>query len=125
MNLIEEDILLYVDDEEINLELFEMGFSKYFKIVTVDSPLDALEIVRNSDIKIVISDYKMPLMNGMELIQEIKKIKPQTICMIMSAYVESEVVTDKTLLFKYLMKPWKKDEVIEVINTAFSTNCVL
>jgi YesN/AraC family two-component response regulator len=111
--------LLYVDDEETNLQLFDLTFSTHFNIVTASSAEEALEIVKNQKIKIVISDYKMPRMNGMELIQEIKKLKPETICMIMSGYVESEVITDKSLLYRFIMKPWKRQELTDTIKEIY------
>lgn len=111
--------LLYVDDEETNLQLFDLTFSKHFNIVTASTPDEALELVKNQQIKIVISDYKMPKMNGMQLIEQIKKLKPETICMIMSGYVESEVVVDKTLLYRFIMKPWKRQELTDTIREIY------
>ena len=117
----EGPVILYVDDEEINLLLFKMSFSKNFNIITSVSPIKALEIVKENEIKVVISDYKMPYMNGMELIRETKRVKPDIICMILSAYAESEVTIQKELLYKYILKPWNKNDFINVLNEALAT----
>lgn len=112
--------LLYIDDEQLNLELFRINFSKNFKVLTIDSPLKALEIIKNSSFKVIVSDYKMPDMNGMELINEIKKDNPTVPCIILSGFVESDIATNKDMLFKYLTKPWKKSELIAVFNDAMN-----
>lgn len=112
-------ILLFVDDEEINLLLFRMSFSGHYNIMTTDSPLNALELIKENDIRVVITDYKMPVMNGMELILEIKKIKPQTVFIVLSGYFESEVKIEKDMIYKYVMKPWDKIEFIKIVDSAF------
>lgn len=111
---------MYVDDEETNLFLFEMSFAKQFNVLTSKSPVEALEIIKERKIRIVVSDYKMPEMNGMELISKIKQLKPDTVCIIVSGFVGSEVITDMSLVHKYIMKPWKKSELIEVISSAIA-----
>jgi DNA-binding NtrC family response regulator len=114
-----EGILLFVDDEEINLLLFKMSFSGHYNIMTTDSPLKALEMIKDNDIRVVITDYKMPNMNGMELILEIKKLKPKIICVILSGYFEAEVAIEKEMIYKYVMKPWDKIDLIKIVDSAF------
>lgn len=115
-----EGILLFVDDEEINLLLFKMSFSGHFNIMTTDSPLKALEMIKDNDIRLVITDYKMPIMNGMELILEIKKLKPKIICVILSGYFEADVIVEKEMIYKYVMKPWDKIDLIKIVDSAFN-----
>jgi YesN/AraC family two-component response regulator len=110
--------ILYVDDEEINLLLFRMTLMDHFRIITADSPVTAIEIFRNDNINLVITDYKMPLMNGMELIRQIKSINPNIGCIILSGYLESDVIIDKELLYSYIMKPWDKGQIIRTIKDA-------
>jgi len=112
--------LLYIDDEQLNLDLFRINFSKDFKVLTIDSPLKALEVIKNSNFKVIISDYKMPDMNGLELIGEIKKQHPDVPCIILSGYVETDVHANKEILYKYLTKPWKKSELIDIFNNAIN-----
>jgi DNA-binding NtrC family response regulator len=116
----EDKVILYVDDEFYNIKLFEMTFSKRYKVITTNSPLSALELLEKNNVKLAIIDYKMPGMNGMELITEIKKKYPHIICVILSAYLELEVITANDNLFRYLMKPWSKMHMLEVIEEAFS-----
>jgi len=115
-----EEKLLFVDDEEINLLLFKMSFSGHYNIMTTDSPLKALEMIKENNIKVVITDYKMPVMNGMELILEIKKIQPKIIFIILSGYFEAEVNLEREMIYKYVMKPWDKIEFIKIVDSAFN-----
>ena len=59
-------------------------------------------------------------MNGMELILEIKKLKPNIICVILSGYFEAEVAIEKEMIYKYVMKPWDKIDLIKIVDSAFN-----
>ena len=111
--------VLYVDDEYINLDLLRLTFLNEFEIMTAESGEEGLQILKTSpDIKVVISDLKMPGMNGLEFIREIKKQYPEKICMLLTGFMESEVMIEgfnEEILFRYLMKPFKKDELKKAI----------
>lgn len=113
------DKVLYVDDEVDNLLLFKMNFRSDYNIITIDHPLECIKLIEAEEIKVVITDYKMPILNGMQLVEKIKAIKPEVVCIILSGYVEAEVVTDKSKLFGYIMKPYKRNEVLETLEKAF------
>jgi CheY-like chemotaxis protein len=112
--------ILYIDDEDINLKLFKLNFGNTYDVVTLLSPLDALKKLETEKFKVIVTDYKMPILNGMELIDKIKSDHPDINCIILSAYLESDVVTDKTKVFKYIMKPYKKDDVMRCLEEAFN-----
>ncbi len=113
--------ILYIDDEFLNLELFRINLKREYEVITAESPVKALEIIRNEKIDVIITDYKMPQMNGMELIRKVKnEIRPGAVCMILSGYLEGDVETDQSLVYKYIMKPYKKQQMIDYIESAFS-----
>jgi len=65
----EHHTILYVDDEPINLELFEMNFQKRFNVLKALSGAEGLKILESkADISFVVSDMKMPGMSGLEFI---------------------------------------------------------
>jgi len=68
--------LLYVDDEFINLQLFKFNFQKEYELFLASSGSEALSILEKEDINVIISDLKMPGMNGIELIKSIKYKSP-------------------------------------------------
>lgn len=114
--------ILYVDDEPINLKLFKLNFDKFFELYVAESGTEGLEILKDHDIPIIITDYKMPEMNGMEFIDKAKQYKPEFICFLLSAYKESELrsfeINDQ-LIDGFISKPWKRDEIIQLINNSY------
>jgi len=111
--------ILYVDDEEINLELLQLTFMDELEVITATSAREGLQILdRHADIQVVISDLKMPVMNGLDFIKEIKKNSHDKTCMLLTGFMESEIMMEgfnKELIFRYIMKPWKKDVLMEAI----------
>ena len=111
--------ILYVDDEVINLELLQLTFMNDFEILVAESAEQGLELLAgNQDIHVIISDLKMPVMNGLDFIKVVKDKHPEKVCMLLTGFMESDVMLEgfnKELLFRYLMKPWNKDELKETI----------
>lgn len=116
--------ILYVDDEEINLELLQLTFMNELEVITATSAKEGLQLLmENPGIPVVISDLKMPEMNGLDFIKEIKSSYPGKICMLLTGFMESEIMMEgfnKELIFRYIMKPWKKVVLMEAIEQAFS-----
>ena len=111
--------LLYVDDEPINLMLFSRVFKDYFNIITADSGSKGLEILRiNPGIKIVVSDMKMPGMNGIEFIKIIKREIPGIPCFIMTGYDMDEEIKEALnigMVKKCFKKPLDKDDILNSV----------
>jgi YesN/AraC family two-component response regulator len=106
--------VLYVDDEQINLELLEMTFRREFKIHKSISAAKALELLHDNSIDVIISDLKMPEMDGIEFIRLVKTEYPNMNCILLTGYYEPKLVDDpemKSMLFKYVLKPFKKEEL--------------
>ena len=116
--------VLYVDDEYINLDLLRLTFLNEFEVITAESGEEGLRILeQNPRIKVVISDLKMPGMNGLEFIRRIKSQHPEKVCMLLTGFLESEVMMEgfnQELLFRYLMKPFKKEELQKTILEALN-----
>lgn len=112
--------ILYVDDEPINLLLFSNLFAKKYEVITAKSGSEGLHILsENKEIKAVISDMKMPGMNGIEFIQEAFKKFPTKIFFILTGYdltSEIENAINTGLIKKYFQKPFKMEEIDKVIN---------
>ena len=79
--------VLYVDDETINLKIFELSFKNRFKIFTALSGFEGLDILRNElSILVVVSDMRMPKMDGLEFIEAAKKEFPNLVFFILTGY---------------------------------------
>jgi response regulator RpfG family c-di-GMP phosphodiesterase len=115
--------ILYVDDEQINLELFKINFEEDYNVIIAESGMLGLqELKKDDEIKVVISDLKMPVMNGLEFITKIKMEWPEKVCIMLTAYAETEVMMkaiNEELIYRYLLKPWKRSDLLKVINQAF------
>jgi CheY-like chemotaxis protein len=115
--------ILYVDDEIINLKIFKNAFRRDFEIITAESANEALEILEKERIDLVITDQRMPVMTGVELLREIyerfPEIPPQRL--ILSGYAEDEDIRTafrKYKLSKFISKPWEYKNLKGIINNA-------
>lgn len=111
--------ILYVDDEVINLELLQLTFINELDVLTATSAREGLEVLEmNPDIQVVISDLKMPVMNGLDFIKQVKQKSKERVCILLTGFMESEVILEgfnKELIYRYLMKPWRRDELMDAI----------
>jgi two-component system, response regulator, stage 0 sporulation protein F len=112
--------LLYIDDEPINLLLFERVFKQKYQVLTAVSGQVGLDVLRmNPNIKAIISDMKMPGMNGIEFIKIIKHEYPDVACFILTGYSITEEISeaiDAHLVVRYFKKPFDIDEIEEALD---------
>jgi len=111
--------LLIVDDESTIIELLGDYFDQLgFSVETTDNPLNALKIVENGGIKIVLTDIKMPKMNGIELLEKIKEVNGLVQVIIMTGYgsLENTVKCLEQGANDYILKPFKDmDEIRNIV----------
>ena len=120
--------ILYVDDEPINVELFRLNFEKELNVYTALSAKEGLNILEKNEINVIVSDLKMPVMNGMEFIDEIKRKNPNKVCIILTAYTEPDILIkglNEETVFRYMVKPWKKPILQKAIKDAFERYKIL
>jgi DNA-binding NtrC family response regulator len=105
--------ILIVDDEVRMLRLFEINLSPKFVVNTCGEGNKALEILKSREISLLVTDLKMPGMNGLILLREVRKIAPELPVILMTAYgtVETAVQAMKEGAADYLLKPIKMDEM--------------
>ncbi len=108
------ETVLIIDDERNYLVVLEalLGPEGY-EVVTADNALDARRIVREADLDLVITDVKMPDMDGMELLEECNQIKPELPVIIMTAYgtIEMAVEAMKKHAYDYITKPFQNEQL--------------
>jgi len=108
------ETILIVDDEKNYLLVLEalLGPEGY-EILTCDSAKESLRLIRESDLDLVITDMKMPGMNGIELLEECKKAKPHLPVIMMTAYgtIELAVEAMKKQAHDYITKPFQNEEL--------------
>ncbi len=116
--------LLYVDDEPINLMLFEVNFRKRYEVITAEDAIQGLQLLdEHKDFKIVISDMRMPKMTGIEFIRKAKKIYPDISFFILTGYdIRGEIqeAINQGLIIKCFQKPLNIDEISESIDQSIN-----
>jgi class 3 adenylate cyclase len=113
--------ILYVDDEEHNLTSFAATFRKDYKIYTATNGNDAMEIMRNNEVHLVITDQRMPEMTGIQLLEKLSPEFPDTVRMILTGFSDIEVIIEAInsgRVFRYITKPWDENELKMTIENA-------
>ena len=113
-------VLVIDDDEDICVYLKEFLSREGFRVTTVSKPLDALPEIRDGRHQIILMDVRMPDMDGVALLREIRSIDSDVCVIVMTAYpsVESAVDTMKADAFDYLRKPFELEQLRAVIQRA-------
>lgn len=113
--------ILYVDDEIINLKIFEVNFGQQHQVLTAQNGIEGLEkLQENEDISLIISDIKMPQMDGIEFIKRANQIYPNKKYCILSSFDLTDEIRDsidKKIVSKYFRKPFIKREIEAMIET--------
>lgn len=113
--------VLYLDDEENNLVSFRAAYRRHFKVHCAQTVQEALAILRDEDIDIIVTDQRMPEMTGVEFLASVTPLFPDSIRMILTGYsdVESIIKAINTgQVFRYITKPWDEQELLITLNNA-------
>jgi two-component system NtrC family response regulator len=117
--------ILIVDDEKNYLVVLEALLnSEGYEIIGMDDPIKALRFIADSDLDLVITDMKMPGMDGMELLEKTKQLKPDLPVIMMTAHgtIEMAVEAMKKKAYHYITKPFQNEELKLTIQKALETN---
>ncbi len=115
--------ILYVDDEYQNLISFKACFRKFYNVIIANSAREAIEILKNEEIHLIITDQRMPEMTGVEFLEEVLKNYPDTIRMILTGFSDMDsIITaiNTGRVFRYVTKPWDENELKMTIDTALN-----
>ncbi len=113
--------ILFVDDEEHNLTVFEAAFEDDYRIFTAGSAPEALELLAEHEIHVVITDQRMPGMTGVQLLEELVNNYPEVVRIVLTAYSDIEVVIQAInvgRVYQYVTKPWDEDDFKIIIDQA-------
>ena len=114
--------ILYVDDEPFNLLLLKRLFKEEYHVLTASSGWEGLDILYSEKrIRAVISDMKMPGMNGIEFITKAKEAFPDTAFFILTGFDCTPEISDalkNNLISKYFSKPLNTRDILESLKKA-------
>ncbi len=112
-------VILLVDDEKSILKALRRTLFEYpYEIVIVSSSLEAKQFLTGNQIDMIISDYKMPDENGFELLSFVRDKYPEVIRIMLSGYVEKEVVLETMFscaAVTFFPKPWDDEKLLSRI----------
>lgn len=115
--------ILFVDDEEHNLISFKASFRTKYAIETAISGLNAIELLKQKQFDIIITDQRMPKMTGVEFLEQIIPMYPDPVRILLTGYTDMSAVIDainKGKVFHYLNKPWNDTELDDTIQKAYA-----
>ena len=122
--------IVIVDDEPIVTSTLRtlLKFEGDFSPVIFNSPVEALEYIKKSEIDLVISDFLMPQMNGIEFLSEVKKLHPGASLILLTGYADKESAIkaiNDIGLYRYIEKPWDNEDLILCIKNGLERSHLL
>lgn len=113
--------ILYVDDEPQNLISFKATFRREYTVFTALGGEEGLEILKENDVHLIITDQRMPGMTGVQFLERTLADYPDTIRMILTGFSDTDAIIDvinHARIFRYITKPWDEQELRMTIENA-------
>lgn len=113
--------ILYVDDEPQNLISFKATFRREYTVYTALGGEEGLEILKNNEVHLIITDQRMPGMTGVQFLERTLADYPDTIRMILTGFSDTDAIIDvinHARIFRYITKPWDEQELRMTIENA-------
>ena len=113
-------ILLVDDEKNYRIVLTRLLEAAGHRVSAVENPFAALELLQREDVALILSDLRMPKMDGMEFFQAVREQHEQLPFIILTAFatVETALQAIKSGAFDYLTKPFKNEEILVVVEKA-------
>ena len=116
--------ILYVDDEPDNLLALRAILRRQYRVLTTQTGEEALDILTDEEVHILISDQRMPSMSGTELLAQCQQLYPEQIRILLTGYSDLQAVIDavnKGRIHQYVAKPWRAEDILIIIRQAWET----
>ncbi len=114
--------LLFVDHEENVLNALRRIFlEENYHILTAQSAAEALEILEGNEVHLIVSDHRMPLMTGAELLKKVKDRWPDIIRIMLTGYADVQSImgaVNEGAVYKFITKPWHDEDLRLTVSIA-------
>ncbi len=113
--------ILIVDDEDDNLALLYRTLRSRYDVTKAHSAIEALEILNTQTFDCILSDHKMPIMDGVEFLKRVNEIQPKTMRLLVTAYSDVKILIDAinyAKIYRYIKKPYSPDELLMIVESA-------
>ncbi len=113
--------VLLVDDDENLLKGLQRMLRRRFETTVISSPVEALTLARTGDFEVVVSDYRMPVMDGVKFLSQISELAPDTVRILLTGYADvtaAMAAVNEGQVFRFLDKPCQPETLVRVLNDA-------
>lgn len=113
--------VLFIDDDVRVLRALQASFEDTYNVIVESSPKDALELLGNQHIDIIVSDQRMPEILGYQLLAKARKIQPNAIRILMTGYSDKKSIIEtinKGEVYRFIAKPWSVKDFTEILHQA-------
>ena len=121
--------VLFVDDEtEIRNSIKRLLRKEPYEVIFASGADEALKILETGDVHLILTDQKMPGTSGVELLSTVKKRWPEIIRLLISGYIETELLMDavnKGEIYRFITKPWNAENLKKFISEGLAHYDVL
>jgi putative two-component system response regulator len=116
--------ILIVDDEAPNLRLLKRVLGDGYEVLSAASGSEAIAVLSEQDVSLIISDQRMPGMTGVQLLERSLELRPMAIKILLTGYTDVQALIDAIntgKVYKYISKPWDAEELRLTVKRALET----
>ncbi|WLQ15753.1 response regulator [Hahella aquimaris] len=121
--------LAIIDDEENVLRAMQRILRKKpWKVLTFSDPYEAIDALKKEPVDLVISDYRMPEINGVELLNALKEVRPEALRILLSGQADIDGVTsaiNDAEIYRFISKPWSDEDLLMTLENALEHNALV
>ncbi|ABC30741.1 FOG: CheY-like receiver [Hahella chejuensis KCTC 2396] len=121
--------LAIIDDEENVLRAIQRILRKKpWKVLIFSDPYEAIDALKKEPVDLVISDYRMPEMNGVELLNSLKDVRPEALRILLSGQADIDGVTsaiNDAEIYRFISKPWSDEDLLMTLENALEHNALV
>lgn len=106
--------IMIVDDELANLRTLVRLFRQEYEVLTAASGPEALDMLKQHDVALIISDQRMAGMSGIELMKKTVELRPQMVKILLTGYTDAGALIEAIncgLIYRFITKPWNNDDL--------------
>ncbi len=114
----DKNTVLVVDDDPRILATINRLLRPRYRVLLAEGGEQALALLRQNKVQIVVSDQRMPSMTGVELLTKVKQVSPQSLRVLLTGYSDLEAIEqaiNKGEVYRFLNKPWKNSEFLDLM----------